>query len=146
LRAFRERIEVLFTWGARLDDYPGIPGKQANPPASESPLLPLTFEDWRRVQSSTSLIAALWYGPASKTATGLGFLMPVPRKPGFFRTVERGIGLAKALDEVLRTDEPRYQRLLATLKPVAASEEDARALWELWSPAAVTVSEQEAFK
>lgn len=146
LKAFRERIEVLFTWGARLDNYPGIPGKQASPPISESPLLPLTFEAWRRVQSSTSLIAALWYGPAAKAVTGLGFLMPVPRKPGFFRVAGRGIDLAKALDEILRSDEPRYQRLLSTLKPVNASEDDARALWELWSPSAVTAAERAAFK
>src|SRR4026207_2183356 len=32
MRQFRERIEVLFTWGARLDNTPGIPGKQAEPP------------------------------------------------------------------------------------------------------------------
>src|SRR5258708_27216199 len=29
LTAFRERVEVLFTWGARLSDYPVIPGKRA---------------------------------------------------------------------------------------------------------------------
>ena len=129
LRAFRERIEVLFTWGARLTDYPGIPGKQADPPVSESEFLPLTFKDWSRVQSSTSLIAALWYGPASKAVTGLGFLMPLPRKPGFFRIVERGVALAEALDHLLQADSARYRRLLATLAPVAASEDDARALW-----------------
>ena len=146
LRAFRERIEVLFTWGARLADYPRIPGKQADPPVAERECLPLTFEDWSRVQTSTSLIAALWYGPASKTVTGLGFLMPVPRKPGFFRAVERGVALAEAFDHLLHTDNARYQQLLATLKVVTASEEDARALWELWSPSTVSAAEQEAFR
>ena len=146
LRAFRERIEVLFTWGARITNYPSIPGKQADPPVSDSELLPLTFKDWSRVQSSTSLIAALWYGPASKAVTGLGFLMPVLRKPGFFRAAERGIALAEALDQLLQADKARYQRLLATLEPMTASEEDARALWDMWSPSTVSAAEQEAFR
>jgi hypothetical protein len=105
-----------------------IPGKDAAPPASGDGAVPLTFEDWGRIQSSTSLIAALWYGPAAKAAIGLGFLLPVPRKPGFFRTVERGIDLAKALDEALRADAQRYRNLLATLEPVTATEDDARAM------------------
>lgn len=84
VRLFRERIETLFTWGARLDDYPNIPGKQAEPPpAGKDGYVPLTFKDWKRVQDSTSLIAALWYGPASKVVTGLGLLMPVPGRAGF---------------------------------------------------------------
>lgn len=28
VRAFRERVEILFTWGARIADAPGIPGKR----------------------------------------------------------------------------------------------------------------------
>lgn len=145
LRAFRERIEVLFTWGARLENYPAIPGKQAEPPAAGCDPVPLTFKDWRRVQSSTSLIAALWYGPASKTLTGLGFLMPVPGKTGFFRTVEHGVTLAEALDQLLRADGQRYGQLLATLAPVTATEEDARALWNLWNPSTLSPREKEAF-
>jgi hypothetical protein len=146
LKIFRERIEVLFTWGARLEDYPGIPGKRAEPPVPIGGLVPLAFSDWHRIQDSTSLIAALWYGPASKTVTGLGFLMPVPGKAGFFKCVERGVALAKALDLLLRADNARYRELLDTLKPVSASEEDARALWTLWSPSMVSAAEQEAFQ
>jgi hypothetical protein len=126
VRMFRERIEVLFTWGARLDDTPNIPGKRAEPPSGAGPVA-LTFKAWGRVQSSTSLIAALWYGPASKTATGLGFLEPF--KAGFFRPTRRGVDLAEALDGVLRTNAGLYARLLDTLVPVSAAEDDARALW-----------------
>src|SRR6266850_1940492 len=42
---FRERIEILFTWGARLHNIPRIPGKDANPPAS-SGAIALTFDAW----------------------------------------------------------------------------------------------------
>lgn len=147
LEAFRERIEILFTWGARIYDYPSIPGKQAEPPAAGSAdLVPLTFKDWKRFQNSTSLIAALWYGPASKVVTGLGLLMPVPGRAGFFRTVGQGVKLAQALDEKLRTDVERYNRLLATLNTVSANEADAKALWALWRPDTLSIDEQNAFR
>ena len=143
LREFRERIEVLFTWGARLEDTPGIPGKQAEPPAGGGSV-PLTFKAWGRVQSSTSLIAALWYGPASKTATGLGFLEPF--RGGFFRATSKGVALAQALDGVLRTNAGLYASLLDTLAPVSATEDDARALWALWGASSPTAAERQAFR
>lgn len=147
MRAFRERIEVLFTWGARITNFPGIPGKQAEPPpADDSGLVSLTFRDWKRVQDSTSLIAALWYGPASKAVTGLNLLMPVPGRGGFFRAIGVGVALAEALDESLRSDGVRYERLLNTLDPVRANEEDAVALWEIWRPEATTTKEQKVFR
>lgn len=144
---FRERIEVLFAWGARLHEHSGrIPGTGAVPPSpSADGQVPLTFKDWKRIESSTSLIAALWYGPASKIVTGLGFLMPVPGRTGFFRTTGAGIRLAEALDVQLRQDQELYDRLLATLQPVAASEDDANALWQIWTPENVTQGEREAF-
>lgn len=143
IRQFRERIEVLFTWGARLENTPGIPGKEAEPPAGGS-AVPLTFEEWGRVQSSTSLIAALWYGPASKTATGLGFLEPV--RGGFYRATAKGVALAEALDNVLNTNAELYARVLDTLAPVTATEDDARALWALWGTHSPTDKEQQAFR
>lgn len=142
MRMFRERIEVLFTWGARLEDTPNIPGKRAEPPAADGPV-PLTFKAWGRVQSSTSLIAALWYGPASKTATGLGFLEPY--KAGFFRPTPGGVGLGEALDGVLRSHPALYARLLDTLAAVSATEDEARALWVLWGTSSVTHAERQVF-
>lgn len=142
LRQFRERIEILFTWGARIEDVPGIPGKQARPPGGEGSV-PLTFKAWGRVQSSTSLIAALWYGPASKTATGLGFLEPV--EGDVFRTTVKGVVLAKELDTRLRTNADLYSRLLDSLAPVTGTENDARALWGLWGTNSPTDTERQVF-
>ena len=143
IRQFRERIEVLFTWGARLENTPGIPGKEAEPPAGGA-AVPLTFKEWGRVQSSTSLIAALWYGPASKTATGLGFLELV--RGGFYRATGKGVALAEALDSVLHTNADLYARVLDTLAPVTATEDDARALWALWGTHSPTDKERQAFR
>lgn len=146
--AFRERIEVLFAWGASMHQTGGrIPGTGAAPPnPSADGQYALTFKDWKRVQSSTSLIAALWYGPASKTVTGLGFLMPLTGRVGFFRVVGAGIRLAKALDDQLRSNEVLYNRLLATLEPVTASASDAISLWQLWAPDQIMEGEREAFE
>jgi hypothetical protein len=144
IRAFRERIEVLFTWGARLADAPSVPGKQAEPPESDDGRVQLTFDAWGRVQSSTSLIAALWYGPASKTVTGLGFLDPI--RPEFFRTVGQGVELAKSLDGAMRRKPDLYARLLDTLGPVKATEDEASELWKLWGVASVTNGERNAFR
>ncbi len=144
---FREKIEVLFSWGASLHEISGrIPGTGATPPSPSSDgQLPLSFKDWKRVQSSTSLIAALWYGPASKVVTGLGFLMPLPGRTGFFRVTGVGIHLAKALDSRLCEDQERYERLLATLEPRTASQDDAIALWQIWWPENLTSGECDAF-
>ncbi len=143
-RAFRERIEILFTWGARIEDAPSIPGKTAEPPASADGQVELTFEAWGRVQTSTSIIAALWYGPASKTLTGLGFLQPF--RPELFRTAGQGILLAKKIDEVLREETDLYERLLDRLAPVKASDDDAAALWQLWGVHTTTKEERTAFR
>lgn len=147
INRFRERIEVLFSWGASMHQTRGrIPGTGAKRPASsDDGRYPLTFKDWKRRQSSTSLIAALWYGPATKIVTGLGFLMPVPGKTGLFRVTGLGIHLAEALDAHLRSDDGVYHRLLATLDPVAGSEEDAIALWKIWTPDLILDAERAAF-
>lgn len=146
LRLFRERIEVLFTWGASLHETSErIPGISATPPPEKNGVKPLTFDAWGRVQSSTSLIAALWYGPASKTVTGLGFLSPVPGRGGFFRVSSAGAALAQALDNKLRENGKLYDRLLGTLGPVEANESDAFALWSFWSPETVEHAEMATF-
>ena len=143
LRLFRERIEVLFTWGARLENTPRIPGKDAAPPATKGKV-ELTFDAWGRVQSSTSLIAALWYGPASKTVGGLGFLDPAGS--GFFRTSGCGVQLATALDLLLRSNRAVYARVLDTLAPVEADERTAAALWKLWGVWETKQAEKRAFR
>lgn len=122
---------------------PVYPASGAGPPG-DGTVVPLSFKQWKRVQSSTNLIAALWYGPASKTVTGLGFLEPVASE--FFRTVGMGTTLAEALDNVLRTEPVLYSRLLDRLDPVEAGAEDARALWMLWGVGALTEPERHAFR
>lgn len=72
--------------------------------------------------------------------------MPVSGRAGFFRSIGAGVRLAEGLDAQLRSDLERYDRLLATLESVSASEGDAKALWALWRPDAVSVAEQEAFR
>ncbi|MCF4098641.1 hypothetical protein [Maritalea mediterranea] len=146
LKLFRERIEVLFTWGAsHHETSERIPGIWATPPPDKDGVKPLSFDAWGRVQSSTSLIAALWYGPALKTVTGLGFLSPIPGRRGFFRVSSAGAALAQSLDKKLREDGGRYDRLLATLDPVEANKGDAIALWSLWSPETVEHKEMAIF-
>jgi hypothetical protein len=147
LKEFRERIEILFPWGARQSsqEYRRIPGTSPAPPATGRATVPLTFDAWGRKKDSTSLIAALWYGPGSKTVTGLGFIAPHPEKANFFRTTDyAGLPLAKALDAQLQKFD-RYHQLLATLKTVEASAEDAKELWEYWRPDDITDGEQAAF-
>lgn len=143
-RAFRERIEILFTWGAKLDDAANLPGKTAKAPVGPDGQAELTFHAWRRVQSSTSLIAAIQYGPASKTLAGLGFLDP--RGPELYRTTGRGVALAGALDAKLRENAALYSSLLDTLRPVNATAEDAESLWKLWGVRNVTEPERAAFR
>lgn len=143
-RAFRERIEILFTWGAKLADAAGLPGKTSEAPVGSDGKAELTFHAWRRVQSSTSLIAAIQYGPASKTLAGLGFLDP--QGPELYRTTGLGVALARALDSNLKENAALYSTLLDTLKPVKASASDAASLWELWGVGSPTEQEQVAFR
>ncbi|MCE8527892.1 hypothetical protein KBY26_01475 [Ruegeria pomeroyi] len=51
INCFRERIEVLFSWGARLHETSGrVPGTgAASPSNSTDDRVPLTFKDWKRV-------------------------------------------------------------------------------------------------
>lgn len=144
---FREKIEVLFSWGASLHETSGrIPGTGASPPPSlPDGSVELTFAAWKRIMSSTSLIAALWYGPASKAVTGLGFLAPIPGRLGFFRVTASGQRLAEAFDEIVRHDADRYSTILATLEATTATEQDAIALWQIWAPETVSSTESEVF-
>ncbi len=144
---FREKIEVLFSWGASLHETSGrIPGTGATPPPSlPDGTVELTFAAWKRITSSTSLIAALWYGPASKAVTGLGFLAPIPGRTGFFRVTASGQRLAEAFDEIVREDADRYATILATLDETKATKQDAIALWQIWAPETVSSAESEVF-
>ncbi|RVU33952.1 hypothetical protein EOI86_22765 [Hwanghaeella grinnelliae] len=144
---FRQRIEILFTWGATVNRPEGrIPGTGASKPSpNPDGTYPLTFEAWNRKESSTSLIAALWYGPASKIVTGLGFLEAIPGKPGAFRPTKTGVSLARILDEKLRTKPDLYEQAFDRLGPVNGTEDIANELWGLWRPDDVLLDESEVF-
>ena len=142
LRVFREKVEVLFTWGHRLSNVSGVPGISASSPHEGRARVPLTFAEWGRDATSTSLMAAIQYGPAAKTTAGLGFLEPLERP--FFRTSGQGIRLAEALDQALTKATNR--RELDRLGSGQASAEDAEQLMAGWSIENPTPAERRAFR
>lgn len=137
LRVWKEKVETLFTWGHKLDEVTGIPGTDAKPPVQGA--VPLDFATWRRNPTSTSLMAAVQYGPAAKTIGGLGFLDPLGG--GFYQTVNEGVGLAEALDLKLRDFT-----LLDDLGQALATPEDAAELYPAWSVHTPSRREQKIFR
>lgn len=140
LQIWRERVEVLFTWGHRLEGWQGLPGISFAPP--KEGVVPLSFSDWGRTAINTSLMAAVQYGPAAKTLDGLGFLEPCGGT--FFRVCGEGIQLAEALDRCLGPLDT--SGLLDTLKPRSAGPEQARKLFKGWSVGTTTQAEKRAFR
>jgi len=141
LHAFLERAEILFTWGHKLNNLQGIPGLDASAPTASSEGIELSFKAWKRIYASTGLMAALWYGPGSKSPDGLGFLEPVAA--GLFRACGQGVTMAEALEARIR--ERRAAQILG-LKGTRAQEADAKELFEAWSVDSVTQAEKDAFR
>jgi hypothetical protein len=140
LKVWKEKVETLFTWGHQLNAVRGVPGLDSKPPALEH--APLDFKSWRRTAENTSLMAAVQYGPASKTLGGLGFLEPVDRE--FLRTCGPGTELATALDPLLsKADE---SKLLSGLAAQKASQDDANRLFNAWSVQKLSHRERETFR
>jgi len=140
LAAWTEKAETLFTWGHKLNSVSNIPGSSFDPPGSGS--APLDFESWHRAAVNTSLMAAIQYGPSSKTLDGLGFLEPLYGP--FFKTVNEGVELAEALDE--RIQKVDLSGLLADLKPHEGSANQARQMYQAWSVATPSKRERAAFR
>ncbi len=138
---FRERVEVLFTWGHVLNNLGGIPGTTAEPPETTDGLVSLTFSDWERSYDNTSLMAAVQYGPASKTVGGLGFLDPAGG--GLYRACGEGVRLAEAID---RTISGCASTHLLGLDVRRGTEDDARSLFFGWSVLTPTNEERAAFR
>ena len=71
--------------------------------------------------------------------------MPVPGKTGFFRTVEHGVLTGRSA----RSASPHGRTTLWPASRHARAgnghDDDARALWNLWRPSALTRAEKEAF-
>lgn len=142
LKAFQEKAEILFTWGHILEGVSGIPGTDSRPPKSGR--VALDFESWGRIPSSTSLMAAVQYGPSAKTSGGLGFIEPVLQARGMYRTTGLGIEFAEALEASLGGRD--RHKLLATLSNTTATESDARELFPCWSILTPTAQERNAFR
>ncbi|HTF66459.1 MAG TPA: hypothetical protein VK638_27625 [Edaphobacter sp.] len=143
-RAFREKVEILFTWGHQLHNVNGLPGITAKPPNSpnaEDERVPLTFGKWKRIPSSTGLMAAVNYGPALKTTSGFGFLNPIASE--LFQPVGIGVELAKALDESLSADS--IPASLTALNLDLGTKQDALALFKAWNISTPSKREQSAF-
>lgn len=142
LRAYREKIEVLFTWGHKLEGVGGVPGRDANPPSARSGSVPLDFEAWERVYANTSLMAAVQYGPSSKQTGGLGFLEPLDQ--GVFRTCGLGVKLAEALER--RLERARNRKHLNMLGTARGTEQEARALFQHWDIRSLERGERSSFR
>lgn len=130
---FKEKAEILFTWGHQGLGLPKVPGIEAKPPASVTGEVELSFDAWRRAPDNTSLMAAPTYGPASKTTGGLSFLDPV--KVDVFRACGNGVHLAEYLDAGLK-ELPEYDHLIS-LDAFTANEATAKAIlpaWDLRTP------------
>jgi hypothetical protein len=140
LTTWTEKAETLFTWGHKLNSVPNIPGSSFDPPGNRS--VPLDFGSWHRTAANTSLMAAIQYGPSSKTLGGLGFLEP--QYGPFFRSVNEGVVLAEALDELIKNADP--SRLLKDLKPREGTANQARQLYAAWSAATPSKRERSAFR
>lgn len=141
LTEFRERVETLFTWGHVLKGVRGIPGTDAKAPPGESGVVPLDFAAWKKRPENTSLMAAVQYGPATKTLGGLGLLEQVDI--GLYRACTPGVALAEALEQSLAACGGTNP---ISLDFEAASEADARRLFAGWNIETPTEAERAVFR
>lgn len=141
---FGEKVESLFTWAHLLEGSPAsLPGNGSVPPSGDDEeRVPLAFEAWSRDRTNTSLMAAVNYGPSSKTLGGLGFLEPV--KGQFYRPTLAGTALAKALDAKLSRNAA-YQ-VLDHLTNGEASAKEARQLFEDFDVLRASSQEKKIFR
>ncbi len=142
LQVWQEKVEILFTWGHILNQVRGIPGTDSRP--LKSGTVPLDFEAWKRIPTSTSLMAAVQYGPAAKLSDGLGFIEPVPDARGMFRTTGLGIQLAESLESSLSGIDTG--KLLNSLVRATGTENDADKLFPGWSILTPSKKEKNAFQ
>ncbi len=139
---FKEKAEVLFTWGHQGLGLRQVPGIDAKSPSTGNAYVDLSFAAWKRDPDNTSLMAAPTYGPASKTTNGLGFVDPV--KADVFRVYGNGIDLAKALDEEL--NQSSGYALLVSLDNFAGDYQTAKLLFPAWDVRVPSLKEQLAFR
>jgi hypothetical protein len=139
LRVWQEKIEILFTWSHVLNNVAGIPGTLSLPPSSG--YVPLDFESWKRQFGSTSLMAAIQYGPAAKAPDGLGFIEQT--ESGGFRTTGNGNQMAAALDR--RLNGVGRPKLLRNIGAASARADEVKDLFQRWSVLSPSESERKSF-
>lgn len=136
-RHFREKVELLFTWG-NLDHASGIVGKRRHFPTTNAPTR-LTFKEFG--SSKVSWLDAALYGPSMKVNNGLRFLEP--RVGSTLGPAASGVELALAMDAVLRRS--RYYGWLCDLSEDVATLKIANDLAARWSVTQSTRREREVF-
>jgi len=141
LENFKDKTELLFTWGHHGLSLSGIPGISTLPPATDEPVS-LLFSAWKRSVDNTSLMAAPTYGPSAKNTGGLGFIAPVSGV--FYKVCGNGIRLAEALDELL--SKQKNYALLKQIEPASGDENDAKELFPAWNVKTPSPAEQKAFE
>lgn len=139
---FREKVESLFVWGHQLSGLAGMPGITAKPPTPRDSKVDLSFKAWKRSQATTSLQAAVQYGPSLLDLGGLGLLHKVG--PGVYACNAAGEKLARALDLELRRS-PAYD-FLVDIGQLEGTEEQALALLPHWRFEETSPAEAEAFR
>jgi len=136
---FRQKVEILFGWGHKLDDNDkGLVGNTQKEPINKANV-PLTFKAWKR---NVSWLDAVNYGPSLKTANGLGFIYPI--KQSIFAPTSLGVELAEALDNRLK--KCGGYRKLTSLKSTTGNVALARSLHKAWSINTVSAKEAVVFR
>jgi hypothetical protein len=134
---FREKIELLFTWGNK-GQLTGIVGSQRSFP-TDNRTQQLTFA--RFGNSTVSWLDAALYGPSLKVQNGLGFLMP--HRGSTFGPTAIGTELAKALDASLKGS--RYYNRLCDIADDTGTLKMAQDFGERWAIVKSTRREREIF-
>lgn len=134
---FREKVELLFTWGHQLNGADvGLAGRTSMSPGRGQ--VPLSFEAWKR---NVSLIDAVNYGPSLKTDNGLGFIHQV--RAGLFTVTESGRELAEALEQ--RIGKTPYAARLASVADTKGTADMASGLFPAWDVRKASTKEKAIF-
>lgn len=144
INCLREKVEILFTMGhINSGEEFSLPGNTMKPKAADAKDHELTFKYWKRVNSSTGLMAALWYGPPLKSTGGLRFVGSTDIQ-NLWHATKLGEKIAETLDVELRKSNNYY--LIDDFKPQKASFKQASELFSFWRLDEILDAEAEIFR
>ena len=138
-RAFREKVELLFTWSNQETGERGIIGTRRNFPEHDR-IIDLSFADIGT--EIVSWLDAVNYGPSLKADSGLGFAQTA--KFNTLRPTLAGTELAQGLDRALRRSS--YYDKLADVESPRGRLSMAKDLAKRWQAAKPTTEERECFR